>query len=256
MQTDISIVLPVHNEENNIGVLLKKIVAVFKSIILKPYEIIVVDDASDDKSMAVIEKFKKELNSSTHRNGPSLLINLHILAQQVRSGQSKALMRGIVAAQGAFIITMDADLQHYPADIPRLLEKMDTFDMVCGIRKNRSDGQARLICSKIANAFRNRITGDSIADSGCTFRIMRKECIPAILSIGNSLFGCEFFFHPLFVRRRGFRVGEAEVSHRQRTAGKSNYKLMRGRLIRGIMACIRARRLLGCVVPSSSERYL
>lgn len=254
MQTDISIVLPVHNEENNIGVLLKEIVVVFKNIIRKPYEIIVVDDASDDKSAAVIERFKKELDSSAHRNGPSLLINCTILAQQIRSGQSRALMRGILAAQGALIITMDADLQHDPADIPRLMEKMDTFDMICGVRKNRSDGQARLLCSKIANAFRNLITGDSITDSGCTFRIMRKECITAILPIENRLFGCEFFFHPLFASRKGFRVGEAEVHHRQRTGGKSNYKLMRGRFMRGIAACIRARRLLGCVVQSSSER--
>ena len=174
----------------------------------------------------------------------SFLITINLLTQPVRFGQSKALMRGILAAQGALIITMDADLQHDPADIPRLLEKMDGYDMFCGIRKTRNDGLSRLICSKIANVFRNRITGDSITDSGCTFRIMRKECIPAILPIENRLFGCEFFFHPLFAYRRGFRVGEAEVCHRQRTAGKSNYNLMRGRLMRGIAACIRVRRLI------------
>jgi len=234
MQTAISIVLPVHNEENNIGVLLKEIADVFKNTIPKPYEIIVVDDASDDRSVAVVEAFKNEQRSS----------NVQILSQPFRSGQSKALTRGMDAAQGALIVTMDADLQHDPADIPTLLEKMDGYDMVCGIRKSRSDGITRLLCSKIANAFRNRITGDSISDSGCTFRIMRKECIEAFIPIDDRLFGCEFFFHPLFARRRGFRVGEAKVSHRKRPAGKSNYKLMRGRFSRGIAACIRVRKIL------------
>lgn len=237
MSPDISIVLPVHNEENNIGTLLREIAAVFENVIRKPYEIIVVDDASEDKSAAVIQEVKNSLTPSYSH------VNIHFLAQPVRSGQSKALMRGMTAAQGALIITVDADLQHDPADIPDLLETMALYDMLCGIRKNRSDGPARRVCSKIANAFRNWITGDSIADSGCTFRIMRKECVAVLQPIEGRLFGCEFFFHPLFARRRGFRVGEAEVRHRQRTAGKSNYRLMRGRLLRGIAACIRARRL-------------
>ncbi len=241
MQTDISIVLSVHNEENNIGVLIKEIAAVFENTIRKPYEIIVVDDASDDKSIAVIQDAKNFLSSS------SFLVNINLLTQSVRSGQSKALMRGMTAAQGALIVTMDADLQHDPADIPKLLEKMVSYDMLCGIRKNRSDGLARRVCSKIANAFRNWITGDSITDSGCTFRIMRKECVAAFQPIDGCLFGCEFFFHPVFARRKGFRVGEAEVHHRQRTSGKSNYRLMRGRFMRGIAACIRARRLLAHV---------
>ena len=238
MRAEISIVLPVHNEENNIGILCKEITAVFNTIVSKPYEIVVVDDASNDRSTGVVDELKKTICPSI------FLVNINILVQPARYGQSAALMRGMVAAQGALIVTMDADLQHDPADIPKLLEKIDGYDMVCGIRKNRSDGVTRLLCSKIANAFRNWITGDSIIDSGCTFRIIRRECIPSILPLEGRLFGCEYFFHSIFARRRGFRVGETEVCHRQRTAGKSNYRLMRGRLICGIAASIRVRKIL------------
>jgi glycosyltransferase involved in cell wall biosynthesis len=246
MQTDISIsiVLPVHNEENNIGILLAEIVAVLENRVQQPYEIIVVDDASQDNSVIVVEKYKNELGLSDHQDRPSYLKNIRLLTQTVRSGQSKALMRGMVAAQGAFIITMDADLQHDPADIPRLLEKMAAFDMVCGVRKNRSDGLARHTCSKIANTFRNLITGDSIHDSGCTFRIIRKHCIEILKPLEDRLFGCELLFYPVMLRRRGLRVGELAVVHRRRTSGKSNYKLIRGRFFYGIAACIKVKRLL------------
>jgi dolichol-phosphate mannosyltransferase len=246
MQTDpcISIVLPVHNEGTTIGILLTEVVAVLENRVQKPYEIIVVDDASQDESVVAVEKFKKELVRPDQQQIKSYLKNILLLTQTVRSGQSKALMRGMAAAQGALIITMDADLQHDPADIPRLLEKMDTLDMVCGVRKNRSDGLVRHTCSKIANAFRNRVTGDSIRDCGCTFRIIRKNFIEILKPLDGRLFGCEFFFHPLMLRRSGLRVGELAVVHRRRTSGKSNYKLMRGRFFRGIAACIRLRRIL------------
>lgn len=245
---DISIVLPVHNEEKNIGVLLNEIAAVFESTIRRPYEIIVVDDGSDDASLSAVDDVGKAFERTA--DGPDRLpVTLHVESNKVRLGQSRSLLCGINRSRGNIIVTMDADLQHDPADIPVLLEKMGTFDMVCGIRKSRSDGRARLVCSTIANGFRNWITGDSITDSGCTFRAMRKACIPAILPIGSGLYGCEFFFHPLFVRRSGFSVGETPVNHRQRASGKSNYKLMRGRFMRGIAACIRVRKLLLNVRP-------
>jgi dolichol-phosphate mannosyltransferase len=244
MHPDISIVLPVHNEEKNIAVLLMKIETVFNRTVLKPYEIIVVDDASDDTSVAAMEEYKNRQKHSSNQNRSSFLNNLSVLVQPVSSGQSKALMRGMAAAQGALIVTMDSDLQHDPADIPKLLEKMDSYDMVCGIRKGRSDGIARLLCSKIANAFRNWITGDSITDSGCTFRIFRKECVSAFITVDGLLCGCELFFYPVLARRRGFRIGEVSVNHRQRTAGNSNYKLMRGRLVCGIKACFKVRNII------------
>jgi len=88
------------------------------------------------------------------------------------------------------------------------------------------------------------ITGDSISDSGCTFRIFRKECVSAFMTVDGLLFRCELFFYPLLARRSGFRIGEVSVNHRRRTAGKSSYKLMRGRLVSGIKACFRVRNII------------
>jgi dolichol-phosphate mannosyltransferase len=238
MTPELSIVLPVHNEESTIGVLLEEIADIFQEKIRKYYEILVIDDASDDNSALVAQKASANLGLSR------FFVNAVCLSQSVRSGQSAALMRGISAAKGELIITMDADLQHDPADIARLLEKIDKYDMVCGIRRKRNDGTARLLCSKIANAFRNWITGDSTIDSGCTFRIFRKECVPVILRLEGRLFGCELLFYPLFIRRSGFRVGQLSVAHRKRTSGSSNYRLIRGRLLRGIGASLKARKLL------------
>jgi glycosyltransferase involved in cell wall biosynthesis len=227
-----------HNEAENIGLLLRAIFAVFDTEVRKKYEIIIVDDASSDGSRAIVEQ---EKNSYFADQNPGYLSEITLLRQPVRSGQFKALIKGMSEARGEFIITMDSDLQQDPADIPRLLQLMDACDMVCGVRAARHDGMARRICSKIANGFRNMITGDSTADSGCMFRVMRSACVAAILPCDGRLFGCEGLFFPLLVRRKGFRVREAPVTHRKRGGGKSRYHLVRGRLLSGIAACLRVR---------------
>ena len=235
----LSIVLPVYNEAKGIGILMKEISAVFEKSLPKPGEIIIVDDASNDTSVTVIEEIAREL---THLQRHASPVEITLITQPDHRGQSQALMNGLAAARGDLIVSLDADGQHDPADIPRFVEKMDAFDMICGVRKNRADGSARMSYSKIGNALRNRLTGDSTKDAGCTFRIMRKTCVAALLPFKERLFECEFFFHPLILRRKGFRVVEMEVSHRPRLAGKSKYKLVRGRALRGLYACMRARR--------------
>ena len=237
----LSVVLPVYNENKTVGVLIREISRVIETVIRKPYEIIVVDDASDDRSVEAAQEAAPATSA------------LRILKADVRSGQSAALMRGMTAAAGEFIVTLDADLQHDPADIPALLEKMHGYDMICGIRKRRSDGALRALCSKIANTFRNLMTGDSTRDSGCTFRVVRKKCIATLFPLQGHLFGCESFFHPIFLRSRGFTVGQCEVSHKPRMSGHSKYRLMRGRLMRGVAACIWARYILGRIKKRKSR---
>jgi dolichol-phosphate mannosyltransferase len=234
----ISLVMPMHNEAENIGPLLREIIAVFDMTVKINYEIIIVDDASSDGSIAMVEQ---EKNRYFTDQKPVYLSEIALLRQPVQSGQFKALIRGISEAGGDLIITMDSDLQQDPADLPRLLQMMEAYDLVCGVRAARHDGIARRICSKIANGFRNMITGDSTADSGCMFRVMRAACVAAILPCDGRLFGCEALFFPLLIRRKGFRVREAPVTHRRRGNGKSRYHLVRGRLLSGIAACLKVR---------------
>jgi dolichol-phosphate mannosyltransferase len=231
---DISVVLPVYNEENSIGVLIAEIRGVFDTMVKKTYEIIVVDDASVDRSVAIAESAGQTL-----RNNSPLLLNFSVIKERMRSGQFHELLQGMRSARGALVVTMDSDLQHDPADIPDLLSALGTNDLVCGIRADRHDGAARRYCSKTANSFRNLITGDTTTDSGCMFRIMRRECVAAVLPWDGRLFGCEALFFPLLIRKKGFRAVETQVSHRQRIFGKSRYHLIRGRLFSGLAACIR-----------------
>jgi dolichol-phosphate mannosyltransferase len=238
----LSIVLPVYNEAQGIGILIKEISAVFEKSLPKPGEIIIVDDASNDTSVTVIEEIARELAPLRRPQSQASPVEITLITHPDHRGQSHALMNGLAAARGDLIVSLDADGQYDPADIPRFIEKLDAFDMICGVRKNRADGSARIGYSKIGNALRNRLTGDSTKDAGCTFRIMRKTCVAALLPFKERLFECEFFFHPLILRRKGFRVVEMEVSHRPRLAGKSKYKLVRGRALRGLYACMRVRR--------------
>ncbi|MBN2037378.1 MAG: glycosyltransferase family 2 protein [Chitinispirillaceae bacterium] len=232
----ISVILPVYNEEGNIGLLIGELISLFQTTVEYPYEIILVDDASIDRSIEVAQTAAARLNTSDR---------LHILTMQARAGQSAALMRGINAASGTLIITMDADLQHDPADIPKLLDKMNDADMVCGTRHYRSDGAARALCSKTANAFRNLMTGGVTPDAGCTFRVMRRSCVPPLRSLEGRLCGCEFFFHPLLLRKRGFTIDYCAITHRMRGSGTSRYRLLRGRFIKGLIACMKVRRMVG-----------
>jgi glycosyltransferase involved in cell wall biosynthesis len=231
----LSIVLPVHNEAENLGALLAGIDAAVR----ERCEIIIVDDASSDDGAAVAAGFKREL--SLREESP--VAGIDVITLPAQGGQARAIMTGLRAARGATILTMDADLQYDPADIPRLLAKLAGCDMVCGVRRNRSDGTARLLCSRLANAFRNLVTGDSLHDGGCIFRVMRRPCLAAILPLDGRLQECDFFFHPLFVRKAGFRVEEVPVAHRPRGAGRTKYRLVRGRFWSGIAACFTARRL-------------
>lgn len=239
----VSIVLPVRNESGCIAELLREIIDVCVRDIRVTAEIIVVDDASDDDSATIVDTIASEVNCPIKQDN-TIKPFIRLIRHAVRVGQSGTLMEGFVAAQGEIIVSMDADGQFDPGEIPRLLESMDSCDMVCGIRHHRRDGLIRKSCSVIANSFRNLITGDSLTDAGCTYRSMRRNCVRFLLPFQGKLSGCEFFFHPLILRKAGFRICEIDVNHRPRAAGESNYRLIRGRMGRGLRASFEVRKLL------------
>lgn len=234
---DVSIIVPAYNEEENLEPLTQEIFAAMAKTNFG-YEIVIVDDASTDQSRSVIETLK-----ARH---PALTSVHHV----VKCGQSAGQATGFQSAKGAIVVTMDADLQNDPADIPNLLKALEPdADCVCGVRSVRMDSFAKRISSKIANGFRNFVTGDRVTDAGCTFRSIRKDALREI-----PVFNGMHRFLPTLLRAQGFRVVEIPVNHRPRTKGLSKYGI-NDRLWRGIRDCFairwyRARAIRGDRIPN------
>lgn len=223
-QPDLSVVFPVYNEEENVPILLEEIA---RALAGKPwsYEIVAVDDGSRDRSLAVLRESKAKHPT------------LRILVLEKNSGQTAALDAGWRAARGRFIVSLDADLQNDPADIPKMMDALQNSgsDMVIGVRVNRQDTLARKLQSKIGNGVRNWITGDRITDTGCSLKLVRNEAIENV-----RLFTGMHRFLPTLVRMQGFRVDEMPVNHRPRRFGVSKYGAM-NRAFRGLADCLAVR---------------
>jgi glycosyltransferase involved in cell wall biosynthesis len=211
----LSVVVPLFNEEECIEPLIEEIHEVLDGY-GKSYEILLVDDASGDRSAEIL--------SSLATSDPRLRVVRH----RKNLGQSAALVSGFDRVRGEIVITLDADLQNDPADIPRLLAKLDHFDVVCGVRTNRQDDRIRKLSSKIANAVRNRLTHDSITDVGCSLRVCRTPFLANLPTFDGM-----HRFLPTLLKLNGARVTEIPVNHRPRAAGESKYGVG-NRLWRGI----------------------
>jgi dolichol-phosphate mannosyltransferase len=215
----ISVIIPVYNEEQNLDPLLGELEGILKTV-GQPFEVICVDDKSTDGSLAVLRRLKEQKSY------------LRIVRHNINSGESAAGATGFAAAKGDIIITMDADQQNDPADIPGMLERLGPdVAAVCGVRRRRQDDWIRRLSSRIANGFRNWVTGDQIADAGCTFRALRRESLRE-LPVFNGLHR----FLPTILRFQGYTVVEMEVNHRPRTRGQSKYGV-HNRLWRGLRDC-------------------
>ena len=201
----LSIVIPLYNEAENLEPLTAEIEAALESLDLE-YEVLFVDDGSDDDSPALLAR----LAAADRR--------LRILRQPTNMGQSAAFAAGFRHARGEIIATLDADLQNDPADLPRMLDELDRWDVVCGVRTDRHDSWVRRISSRIANGVRNRLTGESIADVGCSLRVMRARHARRV-----QWFDGMHRFLPTLLRMEGARVTEVPVSHRPRLRGVSKY---------------------------------
>jgi glycosyltransferase involved in cell wall biosynthesis len=205
---ELSIVVPVRDERDNLRPLVEEIEGCLASS-LSSFEILLVDDGSSDGSAEEIS----ELVGSTPR-----VRGLHF---RRGAGQSAALDAGFKAARGRIIVTLDADLQYDPADIPRLLEALDGHDAVAGYRVRRSDGWLKRLSSTIANAARNRLTGDRVVDTGCSLKAFRRECLGALRPFDGM-----HRFLPTLLRMEGYRVLELPVGHRPRRHGRSKYGVL------------------------------
>lgn len=208
MQIDVSIIVPVKDEEENIVILANEINQAMKNVGLS-WECIWIDDGSTDTTA----KELKKLNEMDHRH------RFHLLVQNF--GQSAALSVGFQKAKGDIVATLDGDGQNDPADIPQLIELLQKSgaDMVNGVRQKRHDSFIRKISSRIANNFRNWVTGDTVTDVGCSVRVFRSQCVKRI-----PLFKGMHRFFPTLVKMQGYsRILELPVNHRPRIRGKTKY---------------------------------
>ncbi|MCX7817803.1 MAG: glycosyltransferase family 2 protein [Kiritimatiellae bacterium] len=208
---DVSIVVPVFNERESVEPLCRALHEVLQRH-GRPYEVILVDDGSTDGSWEVLRRMIAEL---PHLRGIRLRRNF---------GQTAAMSAGIDAARGAVIVTLDADLQNEPADIPTLLAAMTPdVDVVSGWRRERKDPfWTRRLPSMIANGLISRITGVALHDYGCTLKAYRAEVLR-----GVRLYGEMHRFIPALVSWVGARVVEVPVRHHPRRFGRSKYGLSR-----------------------------
>ena len=205
--TQVSIVIPVYNEAENVDPLHKEVLEVCEKEGYT-YEIIFIDDGSTDATISQIKTLS-----------PVKLIRL-----RKNFGQTAAMDAGIKAAQYPLIITMDGDRQNDPSDIPRLISHLtkNGFDIVSGWRKDRKDPILKKFISRGANKLRKYLINDGIHDSGCSLKIYKKECFHRV-----HLYGEMHRFIPAILKIKGFRVGEIPVNHRPRIAGVTKYNMKR-----------------------------
>jgi glycosyltransferase involved in cell wall biosynthesis len=205
-KTQVSIVIPVFNERDNLAPLVGEVKAVCDAAGYR-YEIIVVDDGSTDGTAEIAAAL------------PVTLIRF-----RSNFGQTAAFDAGFHAAQYDYIVTMDGDGQNDPRDIPRLIHHLEAndLDVVSGWRVQRKDTMAKHVVSRGANLLRKVFLDDTIHDSGCSLKIYRRECFDNV-----RLYGEMHRFIPALLQMRGYTVGEISVNHRPRVSGRSKYNFAR-----------------------------
>ena len=207
----LSLVVPVYNEAGNILPLVGAAVDVLRAL-GRPFEIILVNDGSTDETAAEI--------AQAHARWPEA----GELRLEKNSGQNIALLTGLRAARGDFLMMMDGDGQNDPHDLPKLLALVESgrVDLACGWRVDRHDSTLRRIMSLVANKVRRAVLTDGVHDSGCQLRVMRRD-------VRDAFFPMELMqsFVPALAVAAGFRVGEVPVTHHARRHGESKYGLGR-----------------------------
>ena len=207
---ELSVVIPVYNEEESLPVLWPELRSVLDAERID-FEAVFVDDGSRDRSAELI----RGLRDADPR--------VRLVRLKANAGETAATDAGVRAARGRRVVTMDADLQNDPRDIPLLLRHLEQWDAVTGWRVSRRDGDSllRRLSSRVANRVRNRLSDDVIRDSGCTFRAFRRECLRGLV-----LYRGFHRFIPTLLKMRGYRVLEVPVRNRPRRFGQSKYGVL------------------------------
>jgi dolichol-phosphate mannosyltransferase len=203
-----SIIIPAHNEADCLPDLLAELQVVLDSLDGES-EILVIDDGSTDATVSILQHWSVREP------------RLRWVSLNGNFGQSAAFDAGFRIADGAIFITLDADGQNPPTEIPGMLAALSGCDMVCGWRLGRKDHWTKYLASKFANTVRRGILHDGIHDSGCSLKVFRREAVGRI-----KLFHGLHRFLPALVRMEGFRVREVRVAHRPRCGGKSHYGIL------------------------------
>jgi dolichol-phosphate mannosyltransferase len=212
----LSVVVPVYNEEGNVAPLVGEIVAALRGLV--DFEIVYVDDLSRDGTLDVLRRLKAEV--------PELRVVRHL----GNSGQSTAVRTGAKAARGAWIATLDGDGQNDPADIPKLLAERARsaadVKLFAGWRVNRQDSGSKRWASKWANAIRSRMLRDSTPDTGCGIKLFERE---AFLDL--PYFDHMHRYLPALMQRAGWKTVSVPVNHRHRASGVSKYNNLNRALV-------------------------
>lgn len=200
-----SVVVPLKNEEENIVELIEELEPVMQRL-HKPWEVLCIDDGSTDRTKEIL---KELCNKKPY---------LRTIIFDGNFGQSSAFDAGFRNAKGEYIITLDGDRQNDPADIPKLIDAVQTHDLACGTRVNRRDPWIKKITSFLANQVRSRVCRDGVRDTGCSLKIYRASALKKI----KMYHGMHRFLPALF-QIEGFKVTEVPVNHRERVKGTTKY---------------------------------
>lgn len=204
----LSLVIPCYNEEGNLCPLVTAIHEAMRPLGVT-YEIVITDDCSRDRSWEIL----RELATADPR--------LRVQRFAYNCGESAASWAGLKAAQGRYLVTVDADLQNDPKDLPQFIAALEKADCVCGTRvavRGEGDHFVRVASSRIANWVRNKLSGEQISDAGCTYRAFKRECVENL-----KFFKGMHRFLPTLFKIEGFTVIEIPVSNNPRFSGQSNY---------------------------------
>lgn len=203
----VSVIIPAYNEAKNLPILVAEIEAALGAT-GHPYDIIIVEDGSTDGTRDVVKALASEKP------------HVHPIYFASNCGQSAGLQAGFRAAKGDYLVTLDADLQNDPADIPRLLAELERFDAAFGWRTTRKDTWTKRLTSKFANRVRRWATGDGIKDTGCSLKAFRREAVQHV-----KLFTGMHRFLGTLLMYEGRTITEVPVNHRPRKFGKSKYNI-------------------------------